>query len=140
MSPVADPLSIPIRAWLDVRRGLNSVDAATEGTAIIAMDYAITTRLTLLRNAELLERDLAAYDKLDRELAAKWGVATGMELNEVTAQKIAGYLKDQGEAKDSELEIGITKIKLASLLTRPDGKGNRLPQSVLHRLAPIIED
>lgn len=140
MSHVVDLLKAPIRAWLNVRQGLASVDAAKEGDAIVAMDYAITTRLTLLRNAELLERELAAYDKLDRELAAKWGVAVGMELNEVTAQKIAGYLKDQGEAKDSELEIGITKIKLESLLKRPDGKSNRIPQSVLHRLAPIIED
>lgn len=137
---MADKLSLPIRAWLNVRQGLASVDAVKEGDSIIAMDYVIATRLTLLRNAELLERELAAYDKLDRELAAKWGVAQGMELTAETAPKIAGYLKDQGEAKDSELEIGITKIKLLSLLTRPDGKANRLPQSVLHRLAPILED
>ena len=135
-----DPLKLSIRTWLVVHVGLNSLDAIREGQDIVALDYDAATRMTLLRTAQMIEREKALFDRLDRDAAAKHGVIEGMAVTPENAVKLDAYRREVEAARDVEVELPVVKIKLGALLKRPDGKLNRVPQSVLGRLAPIIAD
>lgn len=133
-------VTFSLRTWLDIHRGLNSLDATKEGQDIISLDYDPATRMLILRNAEAINREKVLFDRIDREKASVHQVVEGMEVTVENAARVDAYRREVEAAKDVEVEIAVTKISLAKLLRRPDGKANRPAQSVLNRLAPILED
>lgn len=133
-------VTFSLRTWLDIHRGLNSLDATKEGQDIISLDYDPATRMLILRNAEAINREKVLFDRIDREKASTHQVVEGMEVTVENAARVDAYRREVEAAKDVEVEIAVTKISLAKLLRRPDGKTNRPAQSVLNRLAPILED
>jgi hypothetical protein len=145
---VAEKLNITNRQLLDLRRGLNSLDAVKAGKdgEVIPLEFEIKTRARLMTNAVRFEPHALAYDKLDRAIALEAGVYEGMEKTAANGQRLDVYRRKIEELLDQPVEVdGVLFVRMSDLLSRPpgaDGKRatNPVPQSVLIKLAPIITE
>ncbi len=148
LNNMSDPFTITNRQLLELEIGLRQLDAVREGKdQVVALVFDPKTIYRLMKNSVVVEREKVGFDRADRAAAKTAGYFAGMQANEANARKADDYQRARAELLDQEVELtGILKIKLESLLTRPiedpkvKPKLNAVPQSVINRLAPILED
>lgn len=147
---MAEKLTLPMRKVLELRRGLNSLDAVKAGKEgeVVPLDFDPKTRYRLMKNAAIVEREALIFDKMDRGFAEQSGAYDGMEKNDANAAKMDAYKRKLEEALDQNVDLdGLLFVRMEDLLFRPlpsdakptdKRKSNPVPQSVLHKLMPII--
>ncbi len=148
---MADAITITFRQLLDLSVGLKQLDAIKESDkefVPIAFDSKVSYRL--MRTSEVVEKDRARFEKLDREAARAAGFFEGMTAKHVdgtpheeNAQKADAYQHRRANLLDQEVKLeGVFFVTIEQLLGRPEeykkSKRNPIPQSVISRLAPII--
>jgi hypothetical protein len=149
---VAQELTLTNRQLLALRSGLNSLDAIKNGKdgEFIPLEFESVIRNRLMRAEAVVASAALVYDKTDRKLAEEAGVFDGMDRNDANGRKMDAYKRKIEAVLDEEVKlVGIVRIKLHELLHKPLGHDqkpndrarlNPIPQSVLYKLAPIIEE
>jgi hypothetical protein len=137
-------IELTVRQFLEIYRALNSLDAVRSGKdELIALEFTGVTRAKLMANSQALEPMRLAHEAADRALAAQHGVHQGMGESPENASKVDAYKRAVEDALDLKCEVGLHRIALTALLNRlGDGKTirtNPVPQSLLNRLAPILD-
>jgi hypothetical protein len=137
-------VAFTVRTVLDLSRALNSLDAVKVGKdEIVALEFTGATRAKIMANVVAMDPIKLAHEATDRALAKQHGVFAGMGDSPENFAKADAYRRAVEEALDFLREISIERIHLSALLNRPgDGKTiklNPVPQSLLNRLAPILE-
>lgn len=137
-------IKLTVRQCLEIHRALNSLDAVRSGKdELIAMEFTGVIRAKLMANAQALEPIRFAHEATDRALAKQHGVYQGIEESPENARKVDAYKRAVEDALDLEVEVQMHRIALTALLNRPgDGKTirtNPVPQSLLNKLAPILD-
>lgn len=146
---MAEKLKMTVKQLLDLRAGLNSLDAVRtvrEGheVEVTPFDFDTKTRYALMKNAQAVEREAFLIDKLDQAVLNELGVYDQMPKTPESAQKVAQVNARISASRQMEIEVdGLFMLNLSALLYRPVGedkklKTNVIPQSAINRLAPII--
>jgi hypothetical protein len=139
------------RRLKDLLVGLMSLDGVRTGKdELVAFEFSRGTHSTLAEVYVAVERALMAFNVFDRACQKRHGVYDGMPTTSENAAKLAAYTDEIEAEKDAEVKLpDFPRIKLSELLTRPAAPGDRpgrapannpIPQSVLNRLWPIIDD
>jgi hypothetical protein len=136
---------LPFRVLIELERGLAQLDAVREGEKELnPICFETAVSYTLLRNAEAIAKEIALFNKLDRDAAAALKFFDGMPVTPENSAIAAAYQSKRAELLDTEAKVELTRVKLDDLLKRPEeikkSKRNPIPQSVLNRLAPMIEE
>lgn len=143
---MAETIEITRRQLLELSRGSQQLDAIRESEKDLVpllFDHKVAYRL--MRNSTVVEREVAIFNKLDRDAAKACGFYENMVVNDENARKADEYQRKRAELLDETVKLeGIFLIKIEELLNRPEefkkSKRNPVPQSVLARLAPIIAE
>jgi hypothetical protein len=136
------------RRLKDLLVGLMSLDAVRSSKDEIAgFEFSRQTHSALAEIYVGAERALQAFNVFDRACQKRHGVYDGMPTTSENVEKLAAYTAEIEEEKDTTVDLGdFQRIKLSALLTAPARDGdkkprtNAIPQSVLNRLWPIIDD
>ncbi len=144
-------ISLTFRQLLELSTGLKQLDATKEGEKdIVPLAFDFTTSYRLMRNSQIVERERAIFEKMDRDAAKAAGFFEGMAAknadgspHEENARKADDYLRRRAALLDGEVKLeGIMLVSVEQLFSRPEefrkSKRNAVPQSVLNRLAPIL--
>ncbi len=139
-----DAVTITFRQLIDLERGLSQLDAIRENEKeLVPLMFETNVSYRLMRDAEVVAKDRARFDKLDRQAAKDAGFFEGMTANDVNAAKADAYQRARAEILDTEITVELATVTIEELVNRPEefkkSKRNPVPQSVLARLAPIIE-
>ncbi len=146
-------ITLSFRQLIELSTGLKQLDAIKESDKdVVPLAFDFTTSYRLMRNSIVVERERAIFEKMDREAAKAAGFFDGMaaknadgSANEENAKKADDYQHRRANLLDGEVKLdGIMPVTVEQLLTRPEefkkSKRNPVPQSVIHRLAPILEE
>lgn len=138
-------IALPFRVVIELERGLAQLDAVRESEKELnPIVFEPAVNYMLLRNAEAITKEIARFNKLDRDAAHEVKFFDGMEATPANSIIAAAYQRKRAELLDTEAKFDLTRIKLDDLLKRPEeikkSKRNPIPQSVLNRLAPMIEE
>ena len=142
---MAESISITRRQLIELSTGLKQLDCIRETEKeLVPLQFDTKTAYRLMRTSVAVERERALFDQLDRLASKEAGFYEGMAANEESAQKADAYQRKRAGLLDEEVELeGILLVTLAQLLERPEefrkSKRNPIPQSVINRLAHIIE-
>ena len=146
----SSPLNVTNRALLKLNQGLGSLDGINSKEGVIPFVFDTETKLDLLHNAIVVERDKEKLDRFDRAAVKANNIWDGMEKTPESVARLATYLAAKEEMLDATTDLtGIRRIKIERLLNQPacdsdkpgaKPKTNPIPQSVLVMLAPIFED
>ncbi len=144
MTRVVPELTIAFRQLIELESGLRQLDAIRESEdALVPLMFETKVSYKLMRTAEVVAKERSRFDKLDRQAAKDAGYFDGMTANEANAAKADSYQRKRAEILDTEIKVELATLKIEELLNRPEefkkSKRNPVPQSVLARLAPIIE-
>lgn len=142
---MAEAVTVTFRQLLEMERALAQLDAIRESEKeFVPIQFDTKTSYRLMRNAEAVAKERARFDKLDREAAKSAGFVEGMAANDENAKKCDDYQHRRGALLDNEIKVELVRLKIEELLNRPEeykkSKRNPVPQSVLNRLAPMIEE
>jgi hypothetical protein len=137
-------LKMSVRSAVKVAEGLDQLDGAkTDGKdGVVMFRFSPKISFNLSKNAVLFEREKIAFEKTQRRLAREAGVVLGEEITDKNRAAIFAFHEALEAAKDADTEIsGVLCLRLADLLDQPvSEKKNPIPQSVLNKLVPIIQE
>lgn len=143
---VGDTITLTRRQLLELSQGLKQLDAIRENEKdLVPLAFDTKVSYRLMRSSVVVEREKALFDKLDRQAAKDAGFFEGMAANDESAKKADEYNRRRADILDEEVKIeGVMLVSVEQLLSRPEefkkSKRNPVPQSVLNRLAPILEE
>jgi hypothetical protein len=143
---MAEPVKLTRRQLLELSQGLKQLDAIRENEKdLVPLQFDSKVSYRLMRTSAAVEREKALFEKLDRQAAKDAGFFEGLAANEENAKKADAYHHKRADLLDEEVSLeGVMLVSVDQLLIRPEdfkkSKRNPVPQSVLNRLAPILEE
>lgn len=150
---MAESIDLTRRQLLELSHGLKQLDAIRESEKdVVPLMFDAKVSYRLMRTAEAVEKEKARFEKLDRLAARDAGFFEGMAAknadgspHEENAKKADAYQHKRAELLDEVVTLeGIFRVSVEQLLSRPEefrkSKRNPVPQSVLNRLAPMLEE
>ena len=142
---MSDTITLPVRRILELYRALNSLDAVKQGhDEIVPLEFSGLVRAKIVANCVTLDPLVRAHETTDRLLSKQHGVIVDQKGDTPdSAQAMDAYLRSVHEALDLQRDVALERIRLVDILRRPgdpkNQKLNPVPQSVINRLAPILD-
>lgn len=156
---VAETVTVTRRQLIELSQGLKQLDFIRENEKeLVPLQFDQKVSYRLMRSSVVIERERALFDKLDRTAAKDAGFYEHMQVIpskdagpaeraacDENARKADAYQQKRADLLDEEVKLeGVMLVTVEQLLVRPEefkkSKRNPVPQSVLNRLAPIVEE
>lgn len=122
-------------------QGLSALDGLrTKPNEIQPYDFDPDTEWKIANNISLLQTKATEYQRAQKALAMRYGIAEGQEITPENASKVAEFIEAMHGLEDKQVEVtGLEMIPKDKLKLGHKKDQNPIPRTVLAAIMPVLE-